>query len=240
MLYASVATDTTYSWTESDGNSGTGNNYAVMNIPSSPNPYSVNVTSTYMNCTSAASTVTIAVNSLPTVSFTLVQDTAPHTWDVYPTYSSDVIQYSWNWGDSSAYSTTAYPNHTYGVAGLYDICVTAINANGCASRYCQNDSVYRLTNSSMIQVNVLNGQATGIKQVVSNNGQIIVYPNPASNSITLQSRAELGTIIIYNALGEIVLQIESKNRQEQIDVNQFLPGIYTVQIQNRISKLIKQ
>jgi hypothetical protein len=193
-----------------------------------------------MNCTSAASTVTISVNPVPTVSFTLVQDTAPHTWDVYPTYSSDVTQYSWNWGDSSAYSTTAYPNHAYAVAGLYGICVTAMNANGCASRYCQNDSVYRLTNSGMIQVNVLNGQATGIKQTVSSNGQIIVYPNPASSSITLQSSTEIGIITMYNSLGEIVLQLESKNTQEQIDVNKFLPGIYTVQTQNKIIKLIKQ
>jgi hypothetical protein len=80
---------------------------------------------------------------------------------------------------------------------------------------------------------------TNVNQVQKNNS-ITVYPNPSNNLVNIQSSTELGTVIICNALGEIVFQVKSKNSQEQIDMSKFLTGIYTVLVQGRFSKLVKE
>ena len=56
---------TTYSWTESNGGTGTGTSYTVTNIPSLPNPYTVSVTATASGCVGVAGVTAITVNPLP-------------------------------------------------------------------------------------------------------------------------------------------------------------------------------
>ena len=123
------------------------------------------------------------------VSYSLVADAAPHTWDAYPTYPANVDSAIWYWGDGTS-TTGLYPSHTYSVADKYNICVYVI-ASGCSSGYCQNDSVYRLSNnntlSNMVYVNVLNS-AAGIKQILDEN-YFTIYPNPASDQFHIETNA---------------------------------------------------
>jgi len=86
----------------------------------------------------------------------------------------------------------------------------------------------------------VNCGSLGIDQLANINEQLTVYPNPAGNNVTIQSSTELGIITIYNSLGEIVLQIKSKNIAEQIDISTLSPGIFTIRTQNRQIKLVKQ
>ena len=74
----------------------------------------------------------------------------------------------------------------------------------------------------------------------TNKEEINVWPNPANNNITIQSSEELGMITICNSLGEMVLQIKSKNTQEEIDINKLSAGIYILQMQGRYKKFIKE
>jgi len=55
----------TYNWTEANGNTGTGTTYTVVNIPASPNPYTIGVTGTSSGCTGAAGTTSVTVSPLP-------------------------------------------------------------------------------------------------------------------------------------------------------------------------------
>jgi hypothetical protein len=87
---------------------------------------------------------------------------------------------------------------------------------------------------------VIVANCTGIEGYNQNTSGMLVYPNPSSGNITIQSGSELGTISIYNSLGEIVLQTASKNAQEQIDISKFSSGVYSVQIQNSFVKLVKE
>ncbi len=80
---------------------------------------------------------------------------------------------------------------------------------------------------------------TGIENFLFNKN-ISIYPNPSNNNITIQSSTEIGAIVIYNSLGEVVLQTKSKNLQEQIDVSKLPSGIYFVQTKGRYSKLVKE
>lgn len=49
------------------------------------------------------------------------------------------VTYSWNFGDNTATSTSANPNHTYGANGTYYVCLTVTNVSG-TSTHC--DSVH--------------------------------------------------------------------------------------------------
>ena len=68
---------------------------------------------------------------------------------------------------------------------------------------------------------------------------IRIYPIPANNNIIIQSSTTLGTIIIYNAFGKILFQAKSKSNQEQIDIDDFPAGIYTILVKEKYNKIIK-
>jgi len=249
ILRAPISIDTMYSWLEADSNTGTGSTYTITNIPSSPNPYSVTLTSSYASCTGVAETFTVSVNPSPLVTFTLQADPAPHTWDAYPTYTGGTppYTYNWSWGDGSN-STTAYPSHVYSVAGTYSICVTITDANGCSSTYCQNDAVSRLGNnnpySSMVYINVDSTQnyTTGINKL-KNNNEVTIYPNPANTIINIALRQAQGDAqyTLYDINGRAVKQSVIYNSQSIIDISDLNKGVYNISIQSsdfRINKRV--
>lgn len=67
-----------------------------------------------------------------------------------------------------------------------------------------------------------------------------IFPVPANNSIVIRSSTELGSIIIYNTLGEVVLQTKSDNMQEQIDLQMLAMGVYTIYVQGNYNVIIKE
>lgn len=67
-----------------------------------------------------------------------------------------------------------------------------------------------------------------------------IFPTPTSNNIYIQSNRTLGIIIIYNALGEIVLKIESTTSIEEINLRDFSRGMYMISAQGYYSKFIKE
>ncbi len=92
-------------------------------------------------------------------------------------------------------------------------------------------------NSGTDSVTVVNG-TTAINNLSKN--QISIYPNPTSDLVAIHSSTELGTLTICNSLGEVVFQMRCKNTQEQIDVSKFSAGVYTVLVQGKYLKLIKE
>ena len=251
-----MPSNTTYTWSETNNTGGLGSLTGSF-VQVTPIPYYGVIDTTYTYYVSlnipgcppyAPHTITVFVHPAPRVSFVLQKDSsAANTWDVYPTYSSYVTTANWNWGDATSITNGLYPSHTYATAGSYSICVTASytsnNLTCVGPPICQNDSLYRLAynsaSSAMVHVNVINKTA-GIQQLTANKQQFSVYPNPASGTINIQSNTELGTVSIYNSLGESILQIKSKNVKEQVDLSKFPSGIYIIQTQTKYIKLIKE
>jgi hypothetical protein len=201
--------------------------------------YTLNATS-ITGCPVPAITFTVLPAINPTANYTLTQNAAPNTWDAIPSYSSDVTNAVWYWGDGSS-SSGLYPSHVYTTAGWYSICVSAFNSCGDSIQYCQNDSVYRVANnvsSSMVYINILN-PTTNVNSKTEVN-QIAVYPNPANNNVSISSVNSLGTILVFNSLGEIVSQTYSANIKTEIDLTKFPAGIYTVKVHNQYLKLVKE
>ncbi|MGZ4054313.1 MAG: T9SS type A sorting domain-containing protein [Bacteroidia bacterium] len=69
--------------------------------------------------------------------------------------------------------------------------------------------------------------------------EIILYPNPSSGTVILQSDKKMGIIQIYNCLGESVYKGKADNTYLQIDLGKLAPGMYFVQTQDSFIKLIK-
>jgi hypothetical protein len=67
-----------------------------------------------------------------------------------------------------------------------------------------------------------------------------VYPNPANNSVSIQSLSEIGLTTIYNSIGKIIFQKNINSNEQQIDLSKLPSGIYILQTQGRQNKFIKE
>lgn len=78
---------------------------------------------------------------------------------------------------------------------------------------------------------VIGDNPTGISEI--NNTKIKLYPNPASNELSIQSEEIIKEVLIYNSQGKLV-KTETKNT---IDVSDLAKGIYFVNINNAQQKI---
>jgi hypothetical protein len=106
---------------------------------------------------------------------------------------------------------------------------------------CTSNAIHDTLVGSNFKVNSV--VTTGINSLNAN-GVFTIYPNPANDNLIVNSATELGVISISNSLGEIVLQMKSKNTTEQIDISKFTKGIYFIQTQTKgriyTSKFVKE
>ncbi len=207
--------------------SGSHQNPAIT-FPSS-GTYSVTlIDSNSVGTSSVTNVIAITINT-PTLSFTLTPDSVPHVWDVYINYSANVTNAIWYWGDGTD-TLGLYAGHSYDSAGRYNICVTAYSACGDSASFCQNDTVYRTTNSSMIKVKVLQS-TTGIKQQASINNQVSVYPNPNNGTFTIKlNDYENTTVEVYNTIGQKVFNQALQTNLTQLNLAGFSNGMYQVRV----------
>ena len=69
---------------------------------------------------------------------------------------------------------------------------------------------------------------------------IQLYPNPATNSITITSYSPLGKVEVINLVGQVMLVNEAKASEAQVDISALNPGIYFVKTSgNYIRKFVK-
>ncbi len=82
-----------------------------------------------------------------------------------------------------------------------------------------------------------------IKPVVT--GEIELYPNPVNTILSVNTDHNIKEISIFNILGEQVLQEQPSDSKINIDVNNFVPGVYMLNIVNEngtvsLHKFIKE
>ena len=230
--------NTTYTWTAftSAGlSSNSGNSVQVTPVYSGL----TDTTFTYIvqfivpTCSVSSQTLSLLVTpeDMPQDSFIVLPDTAPHTWDLYVFYSNNVVNARWYWGDGTS-TVGLYVGHIYDSIAKYTICVTAYSACGDSAYYCQNDSIYRTTNNSMIKVNVLKGKATGITQISDLNSNILIYPNPTNSNFVIESNSPVKqTIQIYDVNGKLMLS-QTINGKTIIDASNLIEGVYSISVQS--------
>lgn len=75
---------------------------------------------------------------------------------------------------------------------------------------------------------IVNSTTNGI-QTIDLNSSIAVFPNPASDYVTIDMRAALlpfNTIALYNTAGQLLIEKTVNSTQERIDLTTFPEGSY--------------
>lgn len=192
-------------------------------------------------------TINLTINPLPVALYTLYPDTTtPHNWfALNQCTGTPPLTYMWNWGDSSAVSTGATPMHVYADSGYYNICVTITDGNGCVGMYCDSSTyIYRGANNSMVTLSVVMQLPTGIDQLNENDG-VLIYPNPAIDGIMVTFKKPMHSnnkITINDLQGRVIKEeviSESKSKAISINISALSKGVYWLNVNNSVHRLVK-
>ena len=212
---------TQYAWS-----TGATGNTTIVTV-NGPTTYTVTAT----NQAGCSSTDSITINTVPGVNPNFGY-TANNQTVSFSDSSNGAISWLWLFGDGNA-SFSQNPTYSYSASGTYN--VTLIVSNGV----CGADTI----------VKTITVQMTGLENNAAAMG-MNVYPNPVSNSATIQFTSHEPTAIlsVVNAIGQVVLskQITSSNGnsfKENIDFSNLANGIYTVKVltatENGVMQIIK-
>lgn len=218
VIFKNLSTDATgYLWKFGDGQTVTTNS----SFYTQKHKYQISSTTTYnvtlvsqvtSGCAdSIVKAVTVNANPKSSFTFTTNQNTILFKADETAT------TYKWYFGNGdSATSSSQDYNYTYSKnPSAYTACLLATNVAGCISKSCKELSV-----------------TAGISSLSKNLG-IKIYPNPNLGNFTveLDNPAELGSIEVYNSVGELVKKVEKVNKVNGLEID--VPdGIYLVRIKN--------
>ena len=180
--------------------------------------------------------------------FWVVKDstiTSSIVWNAYPNFPINTTNVLWSWGDGSS-NTSLYPSHTYSAPGVYNICLSLTVSCGSSTTICMNSSIYR-GNGNSLQVAYINvvdpNLITGIP-VQSKTTELLVYPNPAKDQLTIEGNIPGATLVITDLLGKTVLTKVQNETNSVIDISNLSPGIYIVRSvgmnQTATTKIIKE
>ena len=130
----------------------------------------------------------------------------------------------WDFGGGYGNYFDYYPNGPVGTTTTIPVCLKVTNA-------CGADSVCHLMTFESYTLSI---------KAVEADPRIECYPNPTNGEITVAASNELGMLILYNATGEKVFQLASKNNEEKLEIKSLLPGIYILQVQKRNLRIVKE
>lgn len=133
----------------------------------------------------------------------------------------------WDFGDGNT-STNPYPTHSYPTNGPYNVCLTVTDSSGCSDIFC--DSIYDVTKTPGMVVNVTPpSNGTSSIAEVEKKQDILVYPNPGSNYLTINAEKteQIENINLYSISGQMVHSINI-NSLQNIDVSFLENGLYLI------------
>lgn len=163
------------------------------------------LTGTATNGCVGRQTITVSINPNPTVSISMSSSLAC----INKTLTISAIgatSYSWAGAITSTMSSLTYS--TGNSAGVKQFTVYGTSPAGC-----QSAGVVQTLTVSL---------CTGINEL-TDNGSLSVYPNPFSNELHLDNFS--GTVIIYNNLGQAVINIKAEDLKT-VDTSALTTGVY--------------
>lgn len=220
---ATVVGATSYSWSLPGGWSGTSTSNSISATPGSSGTISVTASNT---CgTSAAQNLSVTINALPTIVYTQNPDTVCANAGNIALGSVTPIGGTFS---GTAVSGTNF-NATTAGAGTFTITYTYTDGNSCTNTASQN---------------ILVDLCTGLSDQTLAESNLIVFPNPANELVTITTNENKGQLIIYNTLGAVLYSKQLNATQTTVDVSAYQSGIYFIQLQTvdgmATKKIIKQ
>lgn len=147
-------------------------------------------------------TINITVNPNPTVGIS-TSNTLICSGQTATLTSNGANTYTWSTsatGSVVAISPTVTTNYS----------VTGTDLNGCKNTTSITQSV---------------SACTGISELINQNG-IIIYPNPATETINIQSSEKINSIKIFSVEGKLVLEKALRKNNTTLNVSELSQGIY--------------
>jgi len=202
---------------------------------------------TCFDSTSKIVTVTaVTPPSACNASFTKAKDSSVAYGVVLYNTSSNLSShaYTWDFGDGITGSGRT-PIHQYQSFGTYIVCLTITDTLfNCTSTYCDTVGMDTLGNlKSGFGLKVQNPLATSLKEVKELNA-VRVYPNPATNEISLDLTAINNNVAvrILDLSGRLVIE---RNNQvggniEKLDISNLTSGIYFVTLFDGATQVTKK
>ena len=182
----------------------TGGSFNVS--PTTTTVYSVTGTSMQGCLSSNTAISSVTVNALPTISITSSQ-TIICVGETANLTAGGAITYVWDMGSTGsvlAVSPTTTSNYT----------VTGTSSNGCSAMAAITQSV---------------SLCTGIENYNNTEVSVSVYPNPTKGIVTVNVNTE-ASIIVVNALGQILLNESVGAGDHMMDIQREASGIYFVKV----------
>ncbi len=122
---------------------------------------------------------------------------------------------SWSWtfaGGTPASSTEQNPTVTYADSGDFTVSLTATNAEGSNT----------ITMENYINVDLSNGV-----ELISNE-KVVLFPNPTSGLLKIQSNAKVNLVEVVNQNGQILIQKDINTKS--LNLRELENGIYFIRI----------
>lgn len=213
--YPSVINDqtiTSYEWDFDNGQ--TGDSQLESTVFNNAGMYYVSLDVLTENGCQKTVTTNVEIFPRPQVNFSSTYNPITNSFSFFNL--SSIIDgwnqnYVWDLGDATT-SNLFQPTHSYGFPGIYDVTLTATSDQGCVNSF---------TNSVDAPVS--------IEESDKNEIQLHLFPNPAVNSITLESTETIQFFII-DRIGKRVTEdrILFGNTQVLVAIDHLAEGIYTV------------
>lgn len=153
-------------------------------------------------------------------------DAAADTWKIDTASYTDSIMYD-------GYGTLITPFHTF--HNVVRVKALTYNTTGLLNTtytWFKSDSLFQIMsiddNSSLVLDLPL---PTSIKHT-PNQKKVILYPNPAVNTITIDAGISDGTITITDVVGRQLKSLPVKNKPVALDIADMNPGIYSYTLQD--------
>jgi len=130
-----------------------------------------------------------------------------------------IVGYAWNFGDGSALNTTISPSFVYTEPGVYNVILSVEDSDGIIT-----------TSTITITVNV------STEQELTETEGLLIYPNPASDEITLAlpNSLEIVSISLFDISGKYIQTFvpteADQNSGYSINIGALSTGIYGVKV----------
>jgi hypothetical protein len=136
---------------------------------------------------------------------------------------------------SNTYNATA--NLTPVVTETRTLTVSGLSSDSIFLRFSISGVLFKVWGWEIDNVNVTSG-TTAIK--TSSNSQVLAYPNPAGNKLTVQCQTGGTKLTLTDVLGKTVYSTQVEESKHSIDVSGYPRGLYLLQIQDASGIITKK
>ena len=125
------------------------------------------------------------------------------------------------------YSSSDTISHLYplNIDMFWYVFLKTTGQTGCKDSLCQTIRTQDIKNTFV-----------GIKENKADKLLLNIYPNPSHNLMFIESKVEIKTLVLTNALGQTILILNNPTPKQEIDVSQLPSGVYFLKAENKEAK----